>query len=77
LQRDAGDVGKGHDVPSVNLEMIVPAVSPGMEQPNRLSRTGMDRSNVTPFATIAYEAGEGKIVGRGWSAVFPAHDVIN
>lgn len=70
-------LGQGLNHRSVNTEVILPAMNAGMEKPNRVSCSGMERRHVRAFVPVAKYAAIRKIIELRETTVFPADDVIN
>ena len=57
--------------------MTSPPVPARMKESNRLSRPGINRSDVSALVPIAQYAGMRQVVSGGRTAVLPAYHVVN
>src|ERR1019366_9917439 len=61
---------------TVQFEVLVPRVSPGIEEPDRATGT-VDGCDIRAFVPIAEDTGVGQIAYTRGAAVFAADDVID
>lgn len=69
-------IRKRLDYGSVEKEMFVPTLSPGMEETHKLAGPGVDRTNIASLPCVASKAGVGKIPGIRQPTMFAAYYVV-
>jgi hypothetical protein len=57
--------------------MVLPLVPTGIEQVRKRARVGIERGDITAFATVALKTGVGEIAQRGVATVLLSNDVVH